>query len=180
VKRAHRLLAVIGTVALLATSGCALVGQRPEGCRPDHRLGLVAQSVPTAAYVPCVPALPQGWSTTHVDVRSGSTELQLLADRGGGEPTLITLSERCSIGTAAPFPPRADGVRSYLRIDTTAPVYAGTLYDVFAGGCVSYEFAFERGPHITLLEQLQQAVRLYPRRQLRLELRDRFGVELDS
>ena len=59
------------------------------------------------------------------------------------------------------------------------PRYTGTLSDVFPGGCVTYAFDFVRGPHIALMEELGAAVGLYSRRQLRLDLQDRLGVELD-
>ena len=60
-----------------------------------------------------------------------------------------------------------------------APRYAGRFHDVFSGGCVTMTFDFARGPHIALLDELQQAVRLYPRRQLRQELKDELGIDLD-
>jgi hypothetical protein len=52
--------------------------------------------------------------------------------------------------------------------------------DVFSGGCISYSFDFARGPHIALMEELQDTVGLFSRRQLRLGLKDQLGVELDS
>jgi hypothetical protein len=44
---------------------------------------------------------------------------------------------------------------------------------------VTYEFDFARGPHIALMDELQRAVQLYPRRLLRQELRDQLGITLD-
>ena len=175
----RRRIVALAAAVVLAGSGCSTLAEPAPACVPDQRLGLVAQSVPTAAYVPCVTRLPAGWRTTEVDVESGATELSLLSDRAGGRDTVVRLTASCAIGAASPFPPRGDGVRSYLAVRSTSPDYAGTLYDVFAGGCVTYDFAFERGVHISLLEDLQDLVVLYPRRQLRLDLRDRYGVELD-
>lgn len=57
--------------------------------------------------------------------------------------------------------------------------FAGNLYDVFPGGCVTYSFDFEFGSQIVLMEQFETATGLYSRQQLRLSLRKRLGVELD-
>lgn len=67
-----------------------------------------------------------------------------------------------------------------MQVDSISPRYAGTLFDVFPGGCVTYEFDFERGAHISLMEELQQAIDLYPRRELRLAVRDQLGVDIDA
>jgi hypothetical protein len=53
----------------------------------------------------------------------------------------------------------------YLRLYTISPRYAGTLFDVFAGGCAQYRFDVDRDPHIPLMEELRDAVALFPRRQ---------------
>jgi hypothetical protein len=50
---------------------------------------------------------------------------------------------------------------------------------VFVNGCITYEFDFTRGPHIALIDELQRAVQLYPRRLLRQELRGELGITLD-
>ena len=68
---------------------------------------------------------------------------------------------------------------TYTRLDSISPRFAGTLYDVFPGGCVSYQFDFGSGSQIALMEQFEQAVDLYPRQQLRLVLKQKLGVELD-
>jgi hypothetical protein len=52
---------------------------------------------------------------------------------------------------------------------------AGSLYDVFRSGCVSYSFDFKFGPHVALMEQFEAAVGLYPRQQLRLDLRKKLA-----
>ena len=50
---------------------------------------------------------------------------------------------------------RGAGVRTYLRSDRYTPRFAGTLYDVFPGGCVTYSFDFELGASIALMEQFE-------------------------
>ena len=48
-------------------------------------------------------------------------------DRGGRDPE-----------TASPEPARTPGGRTYLQLTGIDPPYAGRLYDVFPGGCVTY------------------------------------------
>lgn len=170
-----------GLVLLLAmTASCGVTAQTATpDCSSVERLALVAQSVPGAAYLPCVQALPAGWRATGFDASDGSTRLSLLSDRSGGRPVEVVLEARCDVTGASPAAPRAEGVRSYVRLRSVSGTYAGTLYDVFPGGCVRYRFDFPRGPHIPLMEELSAAVQLVRRGDVRLHLRDRLGVELD-
>ena len=173
----RRLAAAAAAVAVLG-GACARAEAAMPRCRPDERLAVVAQSVPGAAYLPCVTALPTGWSFRSLDVDDRGTRLSLRSDRAD-RPVQVTLAAACDIGRATPVAPRAEGVRTYQRVLSIAPTYRARLYDVFPGGCVAYEFDFERGSHIALTDELQQAVALYSRRQLRQELREHLGVRLD-
>ena len=149
----------------------------PE-CRGDQRLAIVAQSLRTAAYVPCVRDLPAGWSFASLDVDNRGTRFELRSDRAG-TPVRVELVGSCSLDGATPVAPRDEGVRTYRRLTTISPVYAGQLLDVFPGGCVVYDYEFARGPHIALADEMEDALGLYSRRQLRQELRDTLGVTLD-
>jgi hypothetical protein len=70
-------------------------------------------------------------------------------------------------------------VLTYTRLNSISPRFAGSLYDVFPGGCVSYRFDFTLGSQIALMEQFEEAIGLYPRQQLRLVLKQELGVELN-
>lgn len=152
-------------VMLAVAAGCSVADVAAPRCRAGERLALVAQSVPGAAYVPCVAELPAGWSVTGFSARDGSTELTLVSDRAD-RPVHVELRRSCDIGGATPTVARAIGVRTYLHLASISPRYAGVLLDVFPGGCVTYEFEFERGPHIALVDDLQHAVGLFSRRDL--------------
>ena len=170
----------LALLLVLAVTGCGLTaGTATPGCGDVERLALVAQSVPTAAYLPCLESLPQGWRTTAFDAADGSTRMSLLSDRAKGRAVRVELVSRCDVTGASPSAPRAEGVRSYLRLTGLSPTYDGTMYDVFPGGCVRYRFAFPRGPHIALMEELASAVGLVRRGDLRIDVRDEVAVELD-
>ena len=172
---------VIAAAALLVLAGgaCAVGNTTMPRCRADQRLGLIAQSVAGAEYVPCIELLPTGWRFNSLHVTNRITKFSIQSDRDP-RPVHVELRRACDTRGAVPIAPHADGVRSYQRTSTIAPRYAATLYDVFAGGCVTTTFNFKRGPHVTLIDEMQQAVQLYSRRELRDGLKKKYGIDLDN
>ena len=173
----------LATLAALAAgalvTGCAgRVGAVPT-CVAGPRLATVAQAVPGAAYVPCIDRLAEGWTARGFQVERGSARFTLVPDRSGTRPVEVAFQPTCDVAGAVPTTPRADGVRTSVRLRSISPRYQGTMSDVFAGGCVTYRFDFPRGPHIALMEELGTTTGLFSRRELRLELHRQLGVELD-
>jgi hypothetical protein len=172
-------LAVL-TLSVAATlTGCASSSDTVPGCTDPLRLAIVAQSVPSASYLPCIRDLPPGWTTSGFAPARDGTSFLLNSDRSPGQPVTVQLSITCRISGASPSPARAPGVLTYTRLDSIRPRFAGRLYDVFPGGCVTYTFDFSHGSQIELMEQFEQAAGLYPRQQLRLVLKQELGVELN-
>jgi hypothetical protein len=171
-------LAMAVLLMISFASGCTESSATPPSCGSVERLGLLAQSVPTASYLPCIVELPTGWQSAHLVVERGSARFQLQSDRSEGHPVMVRLQDSCDVSRASPFPPRTVGGRSYLGVQSIEPRYLGTLYDVFPGGCVTYRFDFERGVHIALMAQLQSAVGFVSRPDLRRRLRQQLGIEL--
>lgn len=168
-----------GLAVLLALlPACAGSTEAVPRCASVQRLAIVAQAVPGAAYVPCIQDVPEGWGAGGFDVRRGRARFTLTSDRVPERPVRVELAGECASTEAVPTPPRAEGVRTAVDLASLSPRYAGTIYDVFAGGCVTYRFDFPRGPHIGLMEDLQSAVGLVARRELRLELESDLGVDL--
>ncbi len=170
--------ALAGASLLLTSCGMTAATATPQ-CGSEERLAVVAQAVPSAAYVPCLRTLEEGWSATAFDASGGRSSFTLLSDRSGDRPVEVVLKAACDVAGASPERPRAEGVRSFVRVRSVSPLYAGQRYDVFSGGCVQVDFAFPRGPHIPLMEQLGAAVGLVRRSELAVDLRDELGVELD-
>jgi hypothetical protein len=162
----------------LSSAGCGASALTMPGCGSLERVGLIAQSVPSASYIPCLVDLPTGWQSSDFKVEAGRTRVKLSSDRAPGHPVKIDFRSSCAAGSATPFTPRTAGGRSYLQLRSIDPRYAGTMFDVFPGGCVTYQFDFARGRHIALMAELEQAVGFLTRRQLALDLRRRLGVEL--
>jgi hypothetical protein len=164
-------------LVVLVGAGCGDPERATPRCRVSQRLGIVAQSVPGAAYVPCISELPEGWEVRSFDVDENGSEYVLRSDRDPHD-VHVDLRERCDVAGAVPIAPRDAGVRTYQQLDSITPRYSGRVIDVFPGGCVTTRFDFRRGEHIALLEQLDQTVQLYSRRELRRGLDDEFGITL--
>ena len=174
------LLAVLTLGAAAALTGCASSGDAVPRCTDPLRLAIVAQSVPSASYLPCIRDLPPNDHLQLAPPRTAPRFL-LISDRSPAEPVVVRLATACRFrfSGASPSPARAPGVLSYIRLDSIRPRFAGRLYDVFPGGCVTYSFDFGSGSQIELMEQFERAVGLYPRQQLRLVLKQELGVELN-
>ena len=56
------------------------LGVYPPACGTGHSMILSAQAVPSAALLPCVAALPSGWTIGGADIASGKTSLRLNSD----------------------------------------------------------------------------------------------------
>ena len=168
------------TLAAAATlTGCGSFSDTVPACADPLRVAIIAQSVPGAAYLPCIRDLPPGWDTSGFAPSRDGTTFELNSDRSPGQPVTVRLTASCQVAGASPSPARAPAVLTYTRLSSISPRFAGTVYDVFPGGCVTYGFDFALGSQITLMEQFQEAVGLYPRQQLRLELKQKLGVELN-
>lgn len=172
------LLLTLVVLAAGPLSGCAEAPRSMPGCDADSRLGIVAQSVPGAAYVPCVAELPAGWSFAGLRVNHRGTRITLESDRAD-RTVRVTLAATCDITGATPVAPSDPGTRTYQRIESIDPRYVGEFIDVFPGGCVTTRYDFQRGAHVALVTELEQIVGLYSRQQLRQELAATLDVELD-
>jgi hypothetical protein len=174
-------------VVALAAAGCGgggtvtLVDATPE-CRPGRRLAVLAQAVPTAAYVPCIADDESPWRFSSLTVEKGRARLSLVYIDPSGRSARVQLTRRCDISGASEQPPVAGepDVERYLRTSTLSPRMAGVGYAVFDGGCVATEFDLPRNADASeRLLDLDTTVGLYPRSRLSAELDREFDLELD-
>jgi hypothetical protein len=171
---------IAGVAVTFSSAGCARLQGAAPSCDASQSLALVGQSVPAASFVPCVQQLASGWKSTSFKAVSGHARFVLVPSGAGGRPVPVELLPRCELAGAPPTTPRAPGVRTYRHLQSIAPRYKGTLYDVFPGGCVKYDFDFARGPHIALTEDFETSVGLLSRTELRFGLHKKLGLTLDS
>jgi membrane-associated phospholipid phosphatase len=129
------------------------IGVNPPVCGTGHSMILAAQAVPSAAQVPCVSALPAGWSVGGADIASGHVTIWLDSDRGGKGALTVTLSAVCDTAGAQ---------RWYT----------------FPGGCVSYRFSLTPGAPRSLEAVGAGAVGFVPRARLVAYIRSTEGLAL--
>ena len=107
---------------------------------------LMAQSVPTATWVPCIgAALPLGWNFHHLDARNGVSRFWLNSDRDGQKAVEVRLTESCHTGGATEVPSDREGMQRLERVDRMSPAYAGARYYLFDGGCLTFVFDLDGG-----------------------------------
>jgi tRNA A-37 threonylcarbamoyl transferase component Bud32/membrane-associated phospholipid phosphatase len=104
------------------------------GCGEPEPLWLLAQSVPSAALVPCVRALPPGWRVATAKAKDGLSEFTLAHDTDS-QAVVVRLTAACTTSGATQRPSDQPGARRYERTDARSGQL--TWYTVFAGGCIT-------------------------------------------
>jgi tRNA A-37 threonylcarbamoyl transferase component Bud32 len=100
-------------------------------------LWIEAQSVQTSALVPCIAALPVGWSLGHAYANSGRSGFTVNHDRGGHATLEVTLTKRCDLRGTTELAADVRGARRFARPTTTGATLDRTWHEVFPGGCTT-------------------------------------------
>ncbi|MGN6172223.1 MAG: phosphatase PAP2 family protein, partial [Streptosporangiaceae bacterium] len=109
------------------------------GCGDLEPLWLEAQSVPSASLVPCIRSPLAGWTVAEVAVNDGRSVVTLNHDRAGSSAVVLRLTAGCDPAGAVQAPSPAPGVRRYQRAGPRTGEFRATWYDLFPGGCLTYE-----------------------------------------
>jgi len=146
--RPARVLLVLCLAAGLA--GCAsdttATTEQPNCSEGDdgaaaNGVVLMAQSVPSATWVPCLrTTLPVGWGFHHLDARDGVATFSLDSDRDGQEAIEVRLEDSCDTAGSTEIPSDREGMRRLERVTRTTPHFEGERYYVFEGGCITMVF----------------------------------------
>jgi tRNA A-37 threonylcarbamoyl transferase component Bud32 len=178
-------------IGLLLPSG-AFTGHAP-GCGTGHTMILAAQAVPSAAFLPCIAALPAGWTTVNAEISSGQARFGLdsssLAGGGGirivlGQPVqqpqtvTITLTATCDIAGARQIPSDQPGMRLFERPLSVVPRSSDVRYYTFPGGCATYQFVLAPGASPAVTTAVDGAVAFMPRSVLVSYVRRTEGLAL--
>src|SRR6266699_1451458 len=107
-------------------------------CAHLEPLWLMAQSVPSASLVPCVPSQVPGWKVAAVAVNNGRSVITLDHDRAGKRAAVVRLAAGCDTAGTIATPSPTPLVQRYQRIDLATDAFGATWYDRFPGGCVTY------------------------------------------
>jgi tRNA A-37 threonylcarbamoyl transferase component Bud32/membrane-associated phospholipid phosphatase len=153
------------------------IGAQTLRCAPHEPLLLMAQSVPTAALVPCVEILPAGWTLGDAVVGNGRSRFTLISDRGGVLVAELTAS--CDLAGAAELTSERPGTRRYLRVERTAAGVAMTRAYTFPGGCVTQRLVAPEASRQKLASESSSALGFTTRDELAAALRNDSGGRLD-
>jgi len=155
------LVAVFIGVLTVAPGGN--LGASAPSCGTGHSMILSAQAVPSAALLPCIAALPPGWSISGADIASGHTRFWLDSDRAGPGALTVTLTAACDTSGAQQIRTDHPGTRRFEHPLSRQPHFADLRFYTFPGGCVTYRFSFAPGASPTLAGAVDSALSFQPR-----------------
>ena len=147
-------------------------------CGTTHTMILAAQAVPSAAFLPCIAALPSGWTVTSGQIASGRASFALDSGQAGLQTVTITLTATCDTSGAQQIPSDQPGMRRFERPLSLVPKYSDIRYYTFPGGCATYQFVFAPGASPALATTVDTAVAFMPRSALVSYVRRTEGLAL--
>jgi hypothetical protein len=180
IRRVGLSAAILGSMVLaVVVSGNAIrpaedVGAHSPLCGTGHPMILSAQAVPSAAWLPCISALPSGWQIGGADIVSGHARFWLDSDQIGTRAVTVTLAAACDVSGARQAPSDEPGTRRFDR----AVRPGGLRFYTFPGGCVSYRFDFAPAGSPLLAVGVHSAVAFMPRATLVSYIRDQESLAL--
>lgn len=134
------------------------------GCPDD--LVLVAQSVPSATFVPCFEELPGGWSLSQLSIGQNGMTMKLDSDRAGSNAATFEYRDSCDVSGVGRLASEQEGVRVHEEIGQLAGGLESRRLYVFDGGCVTVQFDFDAFDDITYAESLLESMLLAQRGEL--------------
>jgi hypothetical protein len=141
-------------------------------------LVLMAQSVPSATWLPCIRSLPVGWTFSDVHARDGTANFVLDSDREGAAAVRILLDKSCTVSGATEIPSDQPGVRRFERVTRISSGYSGDRYYLSDGGCITYRFKLSGHERAEPVTAVTQALGFVSRDRVRRYIEQHFGGEL--
>jgi hypothetical protein len=164
--------AVLGLTLLLPAS---IPSVHAPDCGTGHTMILAAQAVPSAAFLPCIAALPPGWTAAGGQISSGRASFMLNSGQPGLQTAAITLTATCDIAGARQVPSGQPGMSQFER---PVPGSSDVRYYVFPGGCVTDRFVVTAAAAPVLATTVDRAVAFIPRSELVGYVRNIEGLAL--
>jgi membrane-associated phospholipid phosphatase len=147
-------------------------------CGTGHSMVLSAQAVPSSRLLPCIAALPSGWTVNHADIISGRSVFWLDSDQAGPQAVTVSLTAGCDTSGAVRIPSDQAGAQRFERPLSLQPRFTLTRMYTFDGGCVTYQFSFVPGAAPLLAIPIDTAVAFEPRADLVRQIRRTEGLAL--
>jgi len=154
------------------------IGASAPVCGTGHTMILSAQAVPSSALLPCIAALPSGWTAESADISNGRVMFWLDSDRAGHRAVTVTLTATCDTSGAHRIPSDQPGAMRFERPLSLQPRFTLVRMYTFAGGCVTYQFSFTAGAAPSLAIPVDTAIAFEPRSALAGYVRHSEGLPL--
>ncbi len=154
------LAAYVGVQTLVPVGN---LGASAPICGTGHSMILSAQAVPSAAMLPCITALPSGWSIGGADIASGHVRFWLDSDRAGPQAITVTLTATCDTFGAQQILSDQPGLVRFEHPLSLTPRFSDLRFYTSPGGCVTYRFAFAPGASPVLAGAADSALSFQPR-----------------
>ena len=158
-----RVVALFAIVAAMGAAACSPPVNEQPTCRSDPPTLLMAESVPSATLIPCVDALPQGWSWHGFAANDTTATFSLAQQDGDGllEVQLLATCQESGGGEQIEGFPTAQRHRT-VENDGAKVVWTST----FPGGCANATLTFSVPPGQTEIDRMERAISFFPRDQL--------------
>jgi hypothetical protein len=162
VTRSAKLGGVIAAalLAVFAGSGCTddPGNSRPPWCDNFTVLILAAQSAPTARFIPCLDAMPVGWSVGVTDIDHNRTLFTLNSKIAGDEAARVELRSDCDATGLVQVPSDVVDADRYQYVESIESGYRGRRVYVFEGGCVTIDLDFDVDVSAALVSEVTLAL----------------------
>jgi hypothetical protein len=139
---------------------------------------IMAQSVPTAQWLPCIRSLPPGWSFDQVMPRDGQVTMTFNSDRDGRHALTVLLERTCDVAGATPVPSELPDLRRFERVTRVSSGYGGERLYSFTGGCVTYRFDLRGGTRAEPVAAVSESLGFLSRKNLDDKVREVSGGRL--
>jgi hypothetical protein len=141
---------------------------------------LMAQSVPSASAVPCVAALPAGWTVGGVRISRGEGQFWLDSDQAGKHALDVTLRSEgaCNLEGTREVASDEPGLRRFERPTQLPPDLRAVRMYVTEGECVTYRFEFDDNTNASPIGVLDAGLGFQSRADLVQEVARRTDLKL--
>jgi hypothetical protein len=158
-----RRIALLVIVAAMGAASCSPSVNEQPTCRSESPTLLMAESVPSATLIPCVDALPQGW-TWHGFAANDSTATFSLEQQDGDGLLEVQLLATCQESGGGE---QVEGFPTARRQRTVENGGARVVWtSTFPGGCASATLTFSAPPAQSEIDRMEGAISFFPRDQL--------------
>lgn len=170
-------------LAAAATAGCSTgvqVGGTAAGlprCVPTGNdavggLVLMAQSAPTATWLPCVREVPVGWTFSALQADDAGTTVRFRSDRDGENALTVLVRRDCDLTGASEVPSEQPEMRRWERVTRVTSGYGGERHYVFTGGCATFRFDLRGRTRAEPVATITEAFGFISRQTLARQVRD--------